>query len=94
MEILNTNDGKKGKFCIQEHGKKFAEMDYEIKDKISLIITHTGVDETHEGQGTGRKLVLAAAEYAKRNSLKLQATCSFAKSILDVSPEYGDIYNV
>ena len=94
MEINNeVIDNKAGRFYIEENNATIAEMDYQFPDEKTLLIEHTEVDKSLAGKGVGRDLVKAAVEYARENSLRLKATCSFAKKVLDRTPEFADVYH-
>ena len=86
-EIENT-----GRFYINENNTTLAEMLYTTPNIHTLLITHTGVDESMEGKGIGKQLVAAAVEYARNNSFTIKATCPFAKKNLDRTKEYADVY--
>ena len=92
MEIQHTIHDSKGRFFIAENGKLLAEMTYETKPPNVMLITHTEVDETLEGKGIGHKFVALAVQLARDSHLELQSICTFAKSILDKSKDYHDVY--
>ena len=56
-----------------------------------LIIDHTQTFPGFEGRGIGKRLVIAAAEWARANGQMLMPLCPFARQILDRFPEYADI---
>ena len=93
MEIKQEMVGNTGRFYIEEGNDILAEMEYEFADKINLLITHTEVSESLAGKSIGRRLVAAAVDYARKNSLLIKATCPFAKKVLDKTPEFADVYN-
>ncbi len=45
-------------------------------------IYHTETDPAYGGQGIARRLVLAVAESAKGEALKLSSSCSYATKVL------------
>ena len=92
MEIKQETIGNTGRFYIEESDHVVAEMDCELTDKKTLLIVHTEVAESLAGKGLGRHLVATAVDYARTNFLMIKATCTFAKKILDNSPEFADIY--
>ncbi len=49
MEILQEDNGKKGKFYIEQDGHQVAEMTYTYAGPKKMIIDHTGVDDSHKG---------------------------------------------
>lgn len=93
MEIKQETIENRGRFYVEERDNIMAEMDYYFTDKNTFIITHTEVSELLAGKGIGRKLVAAAVDYARKNSLVIKATCPFAKKVLDRTPEFADVYN-
>jgi len=64
-----------------------AELTYSMRgDTITFL--HTGVPSALEGQGVGRKLVMAGLDYARTNGLKIKSLCSFVSDYLQRYPEY------
>ena len=57
----------------------------------SLIIEHTQTFPGHEGRGVGKRLVIAAVEWARANGQQLMPLYPFARQILDRFPEYADV---
>lgn len=92
MNIQHITKSNKGTFSIDEHGESIAEMVYEIENKGTITIVHTEVKEGFEGKGIGQQLVEESVKYARENHIKIKATCVFAKNILQISDQYGDVY--
>ena len=59
---------------LSDKGEVIGEMAY-MPMNNSIIITHTGVSLDYRGQGLAEKLVLAGIQKARREQLKLGATC-------------------
>lgn len=93
MEIKNEAFEKAGRFYIEKNNGIIAEMDYQLPGKNTLLIVHTEVDESLGGKGVGKQLVTAAVDYARNNSLRINATCPFAKKVLEITKEFVDVYN-
>lgn len=53
--IAWEEDERKGRFYIEENGKRLAEMVYNKVGTRQLIIEHTEVSDTLEGQGAGQE---------------------------------------
>ena len=68
-----------------------AEMTYVPTGEDKIIIDHTGVGESMQGQGVGKQLVEAGVNWARENNVKILATCPFAKKVLEETPEYHDV---
>ena len=67
-----------------------ARIDFKHVTSDIIDIVHTIVDESLKGQGIAKKLVEDVIEYAKENSFKIKATCSYAKHYFEKNP--SDIY--
>lgn len=87
MKIKQEESENKGKFFIHENGQEVGLMTYSIAGTDKIIIDHTEVDDSMQGQGLGHKLVKAAVDYAKNNNIKIVPLCPFAKNIFDNKPE-------
>ena len=91
MEIQQTNESRKGYFEALEDGKQAGKMTYTWAGDSKFIIDHTEVNEEFNGKGVGKKLVLAAVEYARANDVKIIPLCPFAKSVFDKTEEIRDV---
>lgn len=91
MEIRHVDNGKKGAFVINVDGEQMGEIEYFVSAPGVITIYHTGVNERLRGQHAGDKLVAAAIEYARSNGLKVITTCTFAKKVIDRTPEFQDV---
>lgn len=91
MEIQQINDIKKGHFEAIEEGKEAGKMTYTWAGDSKFIIDHTEVSPDFNGKGVGKKLVIAAVDYARANNLKIIPLCPFAKSVFDKVEEIRDV---
>ncbi len=91
MEIQQINDTKKGYFEAIEDGKEAGKMTYTWAGDSKFIIDHTEVSPDFNGKGVGKKLVLAAVDYARANNVKIIPLCPFAKSVFDKVEEIRDV---
>lgn len=91
MEIQQINDTRRGYFEAVEDGKEAGKMTYTWAGDTKFIIDHTEVSPDFNGKGVGKKLVMAAVEYARANNLKIIPLCPFAKSVFDKVPEIHDV---
>ena len=91
MNIQNQEHGAKGAFFIEQDGEWIAEMTYQKSGDDTIIIDHTEVDESLQGKGVGKDLVEAGVKFARENNLKIVAQCSFAKKIIEATPEFQDV---
>jgi len=91
MEIKQTNDTRRGYFEAIEEGNEAGKMTYTWAGDSKFIIDHTEVSPDFNGKGVGKKLVMAAVEYARTNNLKIIPLCPFAKSVFDKVEEINDV---
>lgn len=91
MEIKQTNDTRRGYFEAIEEGIEAGKMTYTWAGDSKFIIDHTEVSPDFNGKGVGKKLVMAAVEYARTNNLKIIPLCPFAKSVFDKVEEINDV---
>lgn len=56
-----------------------------------LVLTHTEVPGTHEGQGLGGKLVKAAAADARERGIEIVPQCSYARAWFERHPDEADV---
>ncbi|OMQ13301.1 GNAT family N-acetyltransferase [[Flexibacter] sp. ATCC 35103] len=91
MEIQQTNDTRRGYFEAIEDGKEAGKMTYTWAGESKFIIDHTEVSPDFNGKGVGKKLVMAAVEYARTNNVKIIPLCPFAKSVFDKVEEIRDV---
>ena len=92
MEIKHTDNGTKGSFYIEIGSVRKAEMTYSHAGAEKVIIDHTEVDDSLQGEGIGYKLVEAAVNYLRENNLKVIPLCPFAAAVFRKKGEaYADV---
>ncbi|MEW6286875.1 MAG: GNAT family N-acetyltransferase [Chloroflexota bacterium] len=69
---------------------KLCKLDY-LQDGNRFVITHVGVHPSLRGQGIAGKIVEAALQYARQNSLRVIPMCSYAAAYIRRHPEYADL---
>jgi predicted GNAT family acetyltransferase len=52
---------------------------------------HTEVPKELEGRGIGSALIRGVLDTARREGLKVNPLCPFAKAYIDKHPEYADL---
>lgn len=91
MKIQRTEDDNRGRFFIEENGKRLALMTYSKAGADKIIINHTEVDDSLKGEGIGKDLVAEGVKYARANDLKIVPLCPFAKAEFDKNKDYADV---
>ena len=91
MEVLQEDNGKKGKFYILVNDVQEAEMTYTWVGTDRIIIDHTEVNEALKGKNAGKQMVMKAVEFARANNIKIIPLCPFANSVFQKTPEIRDV---
>lgn len=91
MTEIKQKDGRKGKFEIFDEERLAGEMTYTWAGDTKFILDHTEVKEGFDGKGLGKKLVLAAVDFARSRNVKIMPLCPYAKSVFDKSPDLKDV---
>ena len=91
MEVKHEQYESKGAFVAQDQDKKAGEMTYSKAGDSLIIIDHTEVDSAFGGQGVGKKMVLAAVDFARANNIKVLPLCPFAKAAFDKDATIQDV---
>lgn len=91
MEVQHNNNDKNGNFKAISNGETAGFMTYTWAGSEKFIIDHTEVDPSFKGQGVGKKMVLAAVDYARKNNLKILPLCPFAKAVFDKEESLHDV---
>jgi predicted GNAT family acetyltransferase len=91
MEIQQINRESKGLFKAVSDEKEAGRMTYSWAGNNKFIIDHTEVNSEFNGKGVGKKMVLAAVEYARENDLKIIPLCPFAKAMFEKISEIRDV---
>jgi hypothetical protein len=90
-EILFKYSEDSGMFYIQKDGNTIGQLNFRYKGTNEIIIDHTEVDNSQNGKGFGKQLVKKAVNFAREKKLKIIPQCSFAKSVIEKTPEFQDI---
>lgn len=91
MDIKLEQNGNKGAAFLEVAGERKAEMTYSATGNGLVIIDHTEVDASLQGQGVGKKLLLVLVEEARNKGDKILALCPFAKSVFDKDASIRDV---
>ncbi|APG61388.1 GNAT family N-acetyltransferase [Christiangramia salexigens] len=91
MRIEQQDDAKKGRFIIYEDDQKAGEITYTWARDTKFIIDHTEVNKAFSGKGLAKKLVLSAADFARKNEIKIVPLCPYAKHVFEKEKELQDL---
>jgi predicted GNAT family acetyltransferase len=86
--IIHEEQGQKGRFLIRGEQGDMGEMTYVYAGSDKIIIDHTEVDPVLRGQNAGKKLVEAAAAWARQAGLKIIPLCPFTKATMLKNREF------
>jgi predicted GNAT family acetyltransferase len=88
-KLVVTRNEKENTFETWIDGH-LCKLDY-MQDGNNLVITHVGVYPEYRGQGIAGKIMEAALEYARENSLRVIPMCSYAVSYIRNNPQYMEL---
>ncbi|MFA7273334.1 MAG: GNAT family N-acetyltransferase [Crocinitomicaceae bacterium] len=91
MEIQHKESDGKGMFFIGNDGEVRAKMTYVWSGEDRIIIDHTEVNDKLRGTGAGKKMVLAAVDFAREKKISIIPLCPFAKSVFERQAELRDV---
>lgn len=86
----DTNTGG-GSFFIENNNEKTALLTYTMRSENVMVIDHTEVDESLQGQGVGEKLVEAAVNFARKGKINIVPECSYAKHVFEKNESFNDV---
>lgn len=74
-----------GFYKDDENGNNIARIQWEMDGDV-MVMTHTVVDSSLQGQGVAGQLLDKAVEYAQENDYKMRPVCSYVQKKLDSVP--------
>lgn len=90
-EIIQTVNDRGGTFNYLLDGAILAEVAFTMDHNQQMIIDHTEVDETLQGQGIGKKLLANLVDYARENNIRVIPMCNYAKLMFDRTDGWQDV---
>lgn len=91
MQIENEEKSGKGVFFVRDESEQVGKLEYSKSSAGKITVTHTEVAEKFRGEGIAQDLVAAVVDYARKNKLKIDPACPYAKKVIDETPEFKDI---
>ncbi len=88
MELIHVSE--QNKWLALNDEVQIGELNYSIADGI-LTISHTEVEAYYRGNKIAEEMVLAVAQYARDNNLKVVTECTFADSVFERYPDEKDV---
>jgi uncharacterized protein len=89
MECAITHEEQAHRFICMDEGHE-CTVEYEQKNNV-MEIYRTFVHPDLRGRGIAEKLMLAAIDYAQKNSLSIFPSCSYAVTFFRRHPEHGNV---
>ena len=87
---LVDSNGVNKAFEYVQADTRLAEITWAERDGV-MIMDHTYVSDALRGQGVAKKLLDAAADYARTNNLKMKPLCSYVVAAFENSTAYDDV---
>ncbi len=90
MNIKHKENESQGSFYIEDEKGLIAELNYRRKAN-TITIDHTEVKREMENRGVASSLVRESVDFARKNNLKIEPLCSFAKVQFERNKSYQDV---
>ena len=90
MKIEQKETETQGEYTLIIKGQKAGELLYSVSPG-RIIISHTQVNRSFEGQGLGKQLVKRAVEDARKGSYKIVPLCPFANKVIKGDSSLQDV---
>lgn len=91
-DVISHEEGAGGgAFFLARDGRRIAEMTYRQLGPGRILIDHTEVDVVLRGRGVARQLLDAAVSWARRQGIKISASCSYAAVQLARDASLADV---
>ena len=90
-KVEHEQNERKGRFVIYEDAIFAGEMTYTWAGTGKFIIDHTGIEESFNGKGFGKKLLEQAVAFARKQEVKILPLCPFAKAQFDKNKNLADV---
>lgn len=91
MQINHLDQKIEGAFIAMDAETVAGRITYTQTAEGNLSIDHTEVNPDYRGQDIGKKLVMAAALYARQAQIKIIPLCPFAKRVFEKNPDIQDL---
>lgn len=91
LSIQREEDTRGGSFFVEVGGERLAEMTYSGAAGGHVTIVHTEVSDRLGGRGVGKRLVVAAVEWARATGTTLTPRCEFARAVIERDPSLQDV---
>lgn len=84
------NDAANSRYELVQGGEVLGYAEYEAQGD-TLDFTHTQIQEAHQGEGLGERLVQGALDDVRAQGQKVIASCPFVESFIRKHAGYGDL---
>ncbi len=81
-DIMVSFDEANDRSVAYAGSRQIGECDYDVTED-GWVIYHTEVDEEFGGKGIAKRLVYAVVEQAEKQHVKVMASCSYARKVLE-----------
>ena len=84
-------DASMNRFELLVDGQSAGELDYQIRDN-TIVITHTEIDPSHQGEGLGGELVRGALNLIRAETdYRVVPSCPFVAHWISKNADYQDL---
>ena len=91
MELEQVNGQGGGRFNALKDGEEVGYVNYSWMGKDRLSMDYVKVRSELSGQGIGKEIVVAVADFAREHDLKITPVCGFARITFQRNEELHDV---
>ena len=84
------NDPQKNQYELLDGDKVMGRAEYTVSGN-AVDITHTEVEDGHEGEGLGSQIAKFALDDIRAQGFQVIPTCPFIADYIEKHPEYQDL---
>lgn len=77
--------------ALNKEGNEVGNVEYAWEGPRVLVINHTNVASSEQGQGLGAQLIKEVVDKAKNEDLKVKPVCSYAENQFEKKEEYQSV---
>jgi len=92
LDIIADHRGYRGSLTAKDGNQVVGHIDFVPSGPGVIDLNHTLVFPEFEGRGYGRELVAAAVAFARREGLRLQASCPYAARVIERRLDWTDVW--
>jgi predicted GNAT family acetyltransferase len=89
--VTVTDNPSELRYELNVDGALVGQIRYRLRRDGTVVLVHTDVDPSREGEGLGATLVRGALDDVRSRGVRIVPLCPFVAAFIRRHPEYGDL---